>query len=130
MSQLFEGLLQMAQQQDEPQRMLLLFAKAEDVKQKKKKKESRGTITPVMCVDKLPEELSCFEKLVNEADSVSKDWDFMLIASLSGENQITPSSEDAEPFLNRMTNDVASGNDLSRYVIFDRKQNPIEMQIR
>ena len=127
---MFNELLQMANQQEQPQRMLLLFAKADEVKNKKKSKESKGTITPVMCVDKLPEELSSFDNLVYEADSVNKDWDFMIIASLSGENQITPSSEDAEPFLNRMTNDVAAGNDLSRYVIFDRQQNPIVMQTR
>lgn len=128
MSNMFKELLQMARTQTEPQRMLLLFAKADEVTSKKKSKESKGTISPVMCVDKLPEELSTFDALVQEADSVSKDWDFMLIASLSGEGAITPSSEDAEPFLNQMTNDVASGNDLSRYVIFDRQQNPIVMQ--
>ncbi|NVK21776.1 MAG: ribonucleotide reductase subunit alpha [Kangiellaceae bacterium] len=130
MSEMFNELLQMARNQDQPQRMLLLFAKADEVKTKRKGKECKGTIVPVMCVDKLPEELTTFEDIVNEADSVSKEWDFMLIASLSGENQITPSSEDAEPFLNQMTNDVASGNDLTRYVIFDRQQNPIEMQTR
>lgn len=127
---MFDKLLKMANEQEQPQRMLFLFAKAETVKSKKKSKEEKGTLEPVMCVDKLPEELSSFEALVKEADSVSKEWTFMLAASLSGENGLTPTTEDAEPFLNRMTNDVAAGNDLSRYVILDREQNPIVMQTR
>ena len=80
-----------------------------------------------MCVDKLPAELSDFDALMKEADSLNKTWDFVLISGLNGQNGVAPTEEDAEPFLNKMTNDVASGQDLSRYMILDRKQQPIEM---
>ncbi len=43
-----------------------------------------------MCVDKLPEELTTFAALKAEADSIEKNWNFVFIASLSGENGMTP----------------------------------------
>ena len=128
----FSDLLNMAVSQDQPQRLLFLFANAEGMKSstsnKKKKKTQKGTITPVMCVDKLPQEIESFEALSEEADTVNKGWNFILIAGLSGTNNQPPSTEDAEPYLNQMVNGLASGEDLSRYIIFDRDQNPIMMQ--
>lgn len=121
----FQQLLTVATEQEQPQRMLLLFAKAEGKKSKKKSKKQNGTISPVMCVDKLPEEIASFEALVKEADSVSKDWDFVICAGLSGQNGVTPTTEDADPYLNQMTNHLASGADLSQYVIFDRDDSPV-----
>jgi hypothetical protein len=130
MSKLFNELLTMADSQDQPQRLLMMFARSERVKSKKKSKMSKGTISPVMCVDKLPEELSTFDELVKEADSISKDWDMVFFASLSGEGQLTPSTDDAEHYLNQMVSDVSAGNSLDRYVIFDREQNPIVVETR
>ena len=48
----FSELLKAANEQDQPQRLLLLFAKAENTS-KKKKQTQQGTLSPVMCVDKL-----------------------------------------------------------------------------
>ncbi len=123
----FNDLLKMSGEQDQPQRFILLFANAEVDNPKKSKKHQRGTITPVMCVDKLPSEIPNFKSLVTEADSVNKDWHFVFIASLSGHDGVAPTTEEADPFLNSMTNDVESGN-ISRYIVFDRDGNPIEMQ--
>jgi hypothetical protein len=81
-----------------------------------------------MCVDKLPEELTTFAALKAEADTIEKSWNFVFIASLSGENGMTPSEDDAEPFLNKMVNDVQTGNNVGRYVIYDRDENPIELE--
>ncbi len=122
-------LIQAAQEQKEKQRLLFLFAKTES-KKKKKKKHQTGTITPVMCVDKLPEDIASFKALVAEADEISKEWDIMLIAGLCGSLDTPPSTDDAEPHLNKMANDLMSGQELSSYVIFDRKENPIVMQPR
>lgn len=122
-------LIQAAQEQPEKQRLLFLFAKAE-TKKKKKKKHQTGTITPVMCVDKLPEEITSFKALVAEADDISRDWDMMFIGGLCGTVEAPPSPEDAEPHLNKMANDLMSGQALTSYLIFDRKENPIVMQPR
>lgn len=122
-------LIKAALEQKEQQRLLFLFAKTES-KKKKKKKHQTGTITPLMCVDKLPEEIVSFKALVEEADNISTDWDIMLIAGLSGTVDAPPTTDDAEPHLNKMANDLTSGQELSSYVIFDRKENPIVMQPR
>ncbi|UTW49321.1 ribonucleotide reductase subunit alpha [Bacterioplanoides sp. SCSIO 12839] len=126
MKSVFNDLLEMTKKQPEPQRLLFLFAQTDDTKGKIKKHQ-RGSISPVMCVDKLPEELSDFASLKKEADSVSKDWEFMFIAGLSGADGKAPSSNDAEPYLNKMTNDLANGQDLSRYVVINRDEQPIEI---
>ena len=128
MNQLFNELLDMTQQQAQRQRLLFLFAQTEVKNPKKSKKHVKGTITPTMCVDKLPADLTTFENLVEEADSISKDWDFIFIAGLSGSNGQAPSEDDAEPYLNKMTNDIASGGDLSRYVVLNRQEEAMEIQ--
>ncbi|MFT6030618.1 MAG: hypothetical protein ACI8O8_002363 [Oleiphilaceae bacterium] len=81
-----------------------------------------------MCVDKLPEELSTFAAFSEEADNISPDWDFMLAVDLSGQNGEAPSGDDAEPFLNKMVNNLTDSQDLSQYVIFDREDNPVLIQ--
>ncbi|MBW8184877.1 ribonucleotide reductase subunit alpha [Shewanella sp. NR704-98] len=128
MIKMFKELLQMTSEQSAPQRLLFLFADAEATNPKKSKKHQRGTISPVMCVDKLPSELSSFDALVKEADSIAKQWNFVFVASLSGDNGIAPTTEEAEPFLNKMANDIETGNGVGRYVIFDRDENPIQLE--
>jgi len=123
----FQSLITAAKQQSQPQRLLFLFAKAE-TEDKKQSKQQRGTISPLMCVDKLPEELTTFAAFSDEADDISPDWDFMLAVGLSGQNGEAPSSDDAEPFLNQMISNLTAGQDLSQYVIFDREDNPVIIQ--
>jgi len=125
----FEQLLVAATEQDEPQRLLLLFAKAEGSDSKKKKNEQHGTLSPVMCVDKLPEEIESFKTLSAEADDISKEWDFMIVVGLSGKDGMPPTTEEAEPFLNKMTNDLSSGQSMSQYVVFDREENPVAIEV-
>lgn len=127
MISMFKDLLEMASEQTAPQRLLFLFAATDESTKSKKRDDKKGTITPTMVVDKLPTELTDFTALVKEADNVNKAWDFVFIASLSGEQNNPPSSEHAEPFLNTMTNDITSGNNINRYVVFDRQENPIEL---
>jgi hypothetical protein len=124
----FQELLNEANKQDDPQRLLFLFTKA-DAK-KKKSKHKTGTITPVMCVDKLPEEIADFASFAKEADSITTEWDMVMIAGLNGKDGVAPTTEEAEPYLNMMANNVSDGQDLSNYVIFDREENPIVMQTR
>lgn len=127
MISMFSDLLDMTQEQTMPQRLLFLFAATQESNKSRKQKDKKGTITPTMVVDKLPSELSDFQSLVKEADSINKNWDFVFIASLSGDHNGPPSSEHAEPFLDKMTNDITIGNSIHRYVVFDRQENPIEL---
>ncbi|QEQ97543.1 ribonucleotide reductase subunit alpha [Neptunomonas concharum] len=131
MSGEFSKLIEAAKQQEQPQRLLMLFAKAEGNKKKGKNAVNEtGTVTPLMCVDKLPEELRSFDALIKEADGISEDWNFVLIAGLGGSDGVAPPTEAAEPYLNQMANDVMMGQDLTGYTILDRQQNPVLLQAR
>lgn len=123
----FKNLLDMVNEKVDAQRLLLLFASTNETNKSRKQSDKKGTIEPTMVVDKLPEEISSFKLLVAEADSINKDWDFIFIASLSGDKNAPPSTEDAEPFLKQMSNDIMTGNNIARYIVFDRNENPIEI---
>ncbi len=122
----FTQLLNTAKAQAEPQRLLFLIAKTESTT-KSKNDRHRGTVSPVMCVDKLPEELTDFKHFTREADRITKDWDLILIAGISGENGQAPDTDSVEPVLNKMANDLMQGQELSRYLILDRNENRIEI---
>ena len=127
MISMFSDLLSMANEQPDPQRLLFLFASVKATNKSRKQDDKKGTIEPTMVVDKLPEEIDTFSDLVKEADGINKNWDFMFIASLNGDMQKAPTSEDAEPYLNKMTNDIMTGKNVMRYVVFDRQETPIEL---
>ena len=125
----FQSLITAAKQQSQPQRLLFLFAKAEaEESNSKKSKQQRGTLAPLMCVDKLPEELTTFAAFSEEADNISPEWNFMLAVGLSGQNGVAPTTDEAEPFLNQMIDNLTAGQDLTQYVIFDREDNPVLIQ--
>ncbi|WP_196138191.1 ribonucleotide reductase subunit alpha [Aliikangiella sp. G2MR2-5] len=122
----FLHLLEAAKAQSKPQRLLFLLAKSER-DNKAKKSKARGTISPVACVDKLPEELTNLMDFIKEADQITTDWDMVFIAGMSGENEIAPSTEDAAPLLEKMASDLLSAADLSRYLILTRDDEMVEL---
>jgi hypothetical protein len=122
----FEKMLAAAKAQPEPQRLLFMLAKSE-IDSSDEETGIKGTISPVMCVDKLPEELTSFENFVSEADKISSDWDMIFMAGVGGENQQMPTPEEAEPILNKMVDDLMSGQDLSRYLVIDRSNQPVDI---
>jgi len=128
MSTVFSDLISMAKEQAEPQRLLFLFAKPESSKSKNNK-ISRGHLAPIMCVDKLPDEIESFEQFAKEADSIEKSWQFIFVAGLSGQQGKAPTAEAAEPYLNKMTNDLVTGQNIANYVVIDRAGEPIEMMV-
>jgi len=126
MSSNFKKMVDAAEAQDQPQRLLIMLAKSE-IETDDKEKGMAGTITPVICVDKTPDEITTFKDFVAEADSINPDWDMMFIAGLAGENDEMPTPEEADPILNKMVNDLMSGQDLSRYLVLDRNEDPVDI---
>jgi hypothetical protein len=53
----------------------------------------------------------------------------VFVAGLSGQKGIAPTPEAAEPYLNKMTNDVVSGQNIASYVVMDRAGKPIELMV-
>lgn len=120
----FTELLSAAQQQAQPQRLLFLFAKADRITNG----SNAGSIEPVMCSDKLPEDLDTFQSLVNEADQISTEWDFVIIAGLDGSDGKVATDEMTEAHLKNMADNLVTGENLSQYLILDRQEMPIVLQ--
>jgi hypothetical protein len=122
----FKKMVEAAEAQDQPQRLLIMLAKSE-IEVNDKEKGMTGTITPVICVDKTPDEITTFRDFVAEADRINSEWDMLFIAGLAGENNQMPTPEDADPILNKMVNDLMSGQDLSKYLVLDRNDEPVDI---
>lgn len=125
MSSLFNEMLETARQQIEPQRLLFMLAQSDG--DNSSTDEGCGTITPLMCVDKTPAELTDFASFVSEADSISTEWNMIFIGAMSGQNGQQPTSDEADPLLNLMVNNLMAGQDLSRYLILDRQEQRLEI---
>jgi hypothetical protein len=84
----FDDLLRMATQQASPQRLLLVFCKAEmpedATPQQKAEFEAGegGALVPVASVDKFPEALGSFATLQAEAAEHGLDWDVLFVAAM------------------------------------------------
>ena len=87
----FQSLLDAARQQPEPQRLLLVFTRAElpekaTAEQRTKFEQGEGgALVPVMYVDKKPEEVRSFDELVEESRHTGQHWDMMFVGCLSGQ---------------------------------------------
>lgn len=111
----FADLLAAARQQPEPQLLLFVFARAElpeGATQEQKKNFAAGgggALTPVLCVDKTPDELTDFATLAAESQQTGQSWDLVFASSLSGHAGIMPTTEQAEQPLQMMVQAIHSG---------------------
>ena len=121
----FQDLLNAAQQQPEPQRLLFVFAKVELPQnasaQQIERYENRegGTLTPSLCVDKAPSEIESFAALVAESETTGQVWDMVFVGSLSGRAGIAPSADEAAQPLRFMVNAINNGQ-VAQFATFDR----------
>jgi hypothetical protein len=111
----FEDLLLAAALQQQPQRLLLTFARAEVDPES----GGRRTLVPAMCVDKQVGDLDTFANLAQEAATTGLDWDVVLVTTLSGSTGQLPDARRTDDALNAMVAAVRAGN-LQRFVGFDR----------
>ena len=85
-----------------------------------------GALQPLMCVDKPVNELTKFDDLMKESKQMSDDWQIVLIAAMSGRAGILPNSDEARQPLEMMVQTVEQGGDLSRFMAFDKKGDPVK----
>ena len=120
----FTDFLAAARSQDEPQRLLFVFAVAElpqthSPGQKKRFEAGRGgALAPVMCVDKAPAELRDFAALAAESRHTGQPWDMVFVAALPGRDKQPPEQGDVERALRTMIDAVHRGA-IERYLAFD-----------
>ena len=126
----FDDLLQAARLQSEPQRLLFVFAGAElpddssAAQRAQFLKGEGGALVPLMCVDKLPQELNSFSDLMKESLEFGKPWNIVFAAAMSSRDGTHPSSEAAEKPLQKMVEAIKAGN-LGSYIPFDREGHPV-----
>jgi hypothetical protein len=126
----FDDLLRAAREQSEPQRLLFDFADAvlpdDSTPEQRARFEAGqgGALTPLMSVDKTPEELGTFAALVEESRQFGHDWAIVFVASLSGRDGRAPTSEEADRSLQRMIEAIKSGL-FGSFIPFDRQGQPM-----
>ncbi|WP_311222999.1 MULTISPECIES: ribonucleotide reductase subunit alpha [unclassified Acidovorax] len=129
----FDDLLAAARTQPEPQRLLLVFAGVElpdDASPAERAGFAAGeggSPVPLMCVDKTPDEIGSFAALTKEAGEVGQpgqEWVLVFTAALSGKAGRAPTTEDAGPALDQLTEAVRMGL-FSQAIAFDRRGEPV-----
>ena len=127
----FDDLLRAATEQSDPQRLLFVFAaaglEADATAEQRARFEAGegGTLTPLMCVDKLPGELVSFEALVAEAGQFEQAWHIVFVAAMSGALGVSPTSQQAEAPLQRMVDAIKSGS-IGAFIPFDQQGQPVQ----
>jgi len=126
----FDDLLRAARAQPEPQRLLFVFAQAVLPDDSTPEQHARfeagegGALAPLMSVDKIPEELSTFAALAEESRQFGPDWAVVFVASLPGRAGRPPTSQEADPPLQRMIESTKAGS-FGSFIPFDRQGQPM-----
>ncbi|MBV2235955.1 MAG: ribonucleotide reductase subunit alpha [Sterolibacterium sp.] len=135
--QTFDDLLTSARAQPDAQRLLFVFTIAElpedaSLEQRLRFRDGLGgALTPLMEVDRLPDDLQDFDHLVSESLEFAKgtraeDWSVVFCAALGGEGKTPPSREQTDIPLRSMTNAIRMG-DIGRYIAFDRMGHQVRL---
>ena len=120
----FDDLLQAARSQPEPQRLLMVFTAAEA--SSASGGEATGTLTPVLCVDKLPAEVADFASLMQESRQTGQAWDIVFIGSLPGRANQPPNSDEAEQPLLMMVEAIRHGR-IYNFLGFDAQGDVLQI---
>ncbi|WP_444678948.1 ribonucleotide reductase subunit alpha [Halomonas sp. E19] len=129
----FADLLDEARRQPEPQRLLFVFTRAElpenptEAQRQRFEQGEGGVLTPVLCVDKVPEELSDMAALVEESRRTDIEWDIVFVAALSGHGGQTPDENETERQLQRMVESLQMGN-ITNFLALDRQGEAVSFQ--
>lgn len=128
----FDDLLHAARERRE--RLLLVFAGTELPADATPEQRARftqgegGALVPLMCVDKLPEELASFNALLLESQQFEvpdQPWRLVFAAALAGlSGQEAPSEGHVDRALHRMVDAVKAGT-FSAYLPFNREGLPV-----
>ncbi|PXX93742.1 ribonucleotide reductase subunit alpha [Marinobacter vulgaris] len=128
----YTDLLKAADAEPEPQRLLFVFCRAElpdDASEAERAGFANGeggALTPVVCVDKAPEEVSNFEALVDESRQTGQAWDVVFVAAMSGRGGTAPSSDEAQQPLTMMVESIRLGH-VGNYLPLDSKGQAVAL---
>lgn len=126
----FDDLLRTARAQAQAQRLLFVFTAAGVPDDATAEQQARfqaghgGTLTPLMCVDKTPDELDSFEALLLQSREFGQTWHIVFVAALSGSGAVGPTSAQAEAPLQRMVEAIKAGS-IGNFIPFDIHGQPV-----
>ncbi|GAB2719623.1 ribonucleotide reductase subunit alpha [Halomonas garicola] len=124
----FNDLLGEARSQHRPQRLLLVFARAElpdfpDDEQRRQFEQSEGgVLAPTVCVDKTPDELEDMNTLVKEAEKTGAEWDLFFVAAMDDPKD----DDEIQKQLTKMTESLQTGN-VGSYIAFDKNGEALSL---
>jgi len=120
-------LVAMAEQQEEPQRLLFVFSKFE-VREGEDPNDGAAdfSVEPVMYNDKPVDDISSFEELVKETQEAEFHWDVVFVAGLGGSNGELPSPETAEDHLQKMIRAIYQGQ-IQHFAAYNQSGEKVEL---
>lgn len=130
----FNDFLSIAQAQLEPQRLLLVLAQRElpgghtEEQARQFEAGEGGHLAPLAGVDKLPQEIICFDDFVVESKQVVKDWDAVFVAALPGHNQQLPTQAATDEAIEKMLHGIRNGM-IGNFLVFDKTGLPLQLSI-
>ena len=83
-------------------------------------------MTPVICVDKTPDEAPDFEALAEESRATGQPWDVVFVAAMSGRGGTPPSTDEAQQPLTMMVESIRLGH-ISNYLPLDSQGNAVSL---
>ena len=126
----FSDLLLAARAQPLQQRLLFVFVEAmlaEDANAQQRAGFAAGrggTLVPIMCVDKGPQELSSFDALVQEAAQFGHAWRLVFAAAMAGTSHSAPDAKEVDAGLKTMVAAIERG-EIAGYLALDREGLPV-----
>lgn len=128
----YQDLIQATREQAEPQRLLFVFCRAElpdDASNEERAAFERGeggALTPVICVDKTPDEAPDFNILALESEATGQPWDMVFVAAMSGRGGVAPSSDEAQQPLTMMVEGIRMGH-ISNYLPLNSRGEAVSL---
>lgn len=126
----FQQLVAAALDQPEPHRLLFVFAAAELPDDATSSQRERflsgqgGALSPLMCVDKAPGEVSDFGALSEEASRAGPPWTMVFAAGLGGRGGKPPAQAEIDQALQMMVEAVRDGA-FARFAAYDQAGDPV-----
>jgi hypothetical protein len=129
----FSDLLHAAKQQQQPQRLYFVFAAIELPEEASPAQLARhaagggGALTPVMTVDKSPEDLPSFEALLEESRHTGTHWDMVFVTTQSITDGAPPDAAQVEQTFTQLIERIRLGQ-IESFLTFDRQGRLVQLR--